>query len=182
MTVWVAMLRGINVGGRNTLAMADLRRLVGDLGHADVATYIQSGNVVFSSHRNDREAMSDEISDAIKGHGGLSVSVVMRTSDEMAAIARRHPHDGQFDPKLLHVVFLAATPRPGAAAVLDPHRYAPDRWFVDGSEVYVTYPEGSARSKLTLDVFERQLGTSGTARNLNTVRKLVEFARPAPEA
>ncbi len=180
MTRWIALLRGINVGGRNVLAMADLRAAMRELGFDNVATYIQSGNVVFDvagAAAQDESALADRIAAAIAERDGLSVRVVLRTVAELTQAAAGHPDaDSGIDSKLLHVAFLDAAPSAAAMAALDPRPYEPDGWTVVGRDVYVRYPNGSARSRLTLDVFERAFGVTATARNVNTVRKLVELA------
>ena len=173
---WVALLRGVNVGGSNRLPMAALRETVASLGFDDVATHIQSGNVVFSAAGTER-SLADALRAAVAERHDLAVPVVVRSAEELARIAAGHPDaDGELDPKLLHVQFLDRAPDPEAAAAIDPIPFEPDRWALHGREIYVCYPNGSARSKLTIDVFERALGVTATARNLNTVRKLAELS------
>ena len=181
MTRWVALLRGINVGGSNQLAMADLRATMERLGFENVATYIQSGNVIFDAAGTapaaDEARTARRIADGIVEQHGLNVPVVVRPADDLRRVATSHPDiESGIDPKLLHVVFLDEAPSPDRVAGLDPARYEPDAWAVIGREVFVRYPNGSGRSKLTIDVFERAFGCTATARNLNTVRKLVELA------
>jgi uncharacterized protein (DUF1697 family) len=174
-TRWIALLRGINVGGGNRLPMADLRVTMIELGFERVTTYIQSGNIVFDAADADEQRLAERLAAAIAERHGMSVPVVLRTAAEIGRIAVRHPEiGGGLDPKFLHVHFLDATPQ--SVASLDPSAHAPDGWVVDGREVYVHYPNGSRRSRLTIDVFERAFGVTATARNLNTVRKLVELA------
>ena len=179
MTTWVALLRGINVGGANKVAMKDLRASVSSLGYADVVTYIQSGNVVFDTGDDATEsAVNEAIRSLLVETHGLEVPVVVRTATEFEGAADRHPDaDGGIDPKLLHVAFLDRTPAAAAVADLDPQEWDPDRWSLVGRELYLTYPDGSARSKMTIDRFERPWGVTATARNLNSVRKIVELAR-----
>ena len=100
--------------------------------------------------------------------------VVVRAGDELAGLADRHPFaaDG-IDPKLLHVAFLDR--RPDVAGGPDPDRWLPDRWAVAGRELFLAYPGGSARSKMTIDQFERPWGVTATARNLNTIVKLADL-------
>lgn len=176
---WAALLRGVNVGGSNRLPMAELRETVAALGFDDVATYIQSGNIVFSAPGTtaaDEPALTDRLRAAVSEHHGLSVPVVVRSADEIVRIANSHPDaDSGIDPTLLHVQFLDREPDAEAVDGVDPVVFEPDRWAVVGREIYVCYPNGSARSKLTLEVFERALGVTATARNLNTVRKLAEL-------
>lgn len=179
MTTWIAFLRGINVGGANKVPMAELRATVESLGHADVATYIQSGNVVFRADVTDEATVAAGLADAIAERHQLQIPVVVRSAEDLERIARTHPDaDGDVEPKFLHVVFLSAEPDAGATDSLDPRRFEPDRWVLDGREIYACYPHGSGRSKLTLDVFERTLGVAATARNLNTVHRMVEMSHP----
>lgn len=178
---WVALLRGINVGGANRLPMANLRETMQVLGFENVATYIQSGNVVFDTSAPDTSgemALAVRIREAMVERHGVDVPVVLRSADELLRIVTVHPAaESGIDPKLLHVLFLDREPCDTGEAI-DPQRYEPDHWTVTGREVYVTYPNGSARSKLTIDVFERALGVAATARNLNTVRKLAAMLPP----
>jgi len=179
-TRWIALFRGINVGGHNRLPMGDLTVTMQSLGFDNVVTYVQSGNVVFDAGADvdaDASALVERITAALEERHGLSVPALLRTAAALGSIAQGHPDAGSgLDPKLLHVVFLDRAPDASAAATIDPARYAPDGWTVDGDEIYVRYPQGSGRSKLTIDVFERALNVTATARNLNTVRKLVELA------
>jgi uncharacterized protein (DUF1697 family) len=172
-STWVALLRGVNVGGGNKVRMAELRATFEELGHTDVATYVNSGNVVFSAAAADvtESSLVESITAAIVDRHGLDVPVVVRAADDLARIAEGHPDDGgPIEPKYLHVVFLDAAP--STDRTLDAEPYEPDRFVVDGREIYSTYPDGSGRSKLTVEVFERAFGVTATARNLNTVRKL----------
>ena len=173
MTAWVALLRGVNVGGGNRLPMAEFRASIESLGYAEVATYIQSGNVVFSSE--DSEAtIVERIRAVVADRHRLSVPVVVRSGDELAGLAGRHRFaDDGTDPKLLHVAFLDR--RPDVTVGPDPDRWLPDRWAVVGRELFLAYPDGSARSKMTIDQFERPWGVTATARNLNTVVKLADL-------
>ncbi len=176
MTRWIALLRGINVGGHNRLPMADLRATASSLGHRNVTTWIQSGNLVFDSDESSPQVLAAELASAIEDRHGLRVPVVLRTREELAAIVGRHPGLGEDVPsKLLQVVFLSDSPPPDRVASLDPDSHAPDRWELHGREIFISYPEGSARSKLTIDVFERAFGVTATARNVNTVDRLVEI-------
>lgn len=181
MARWVGLLRGVNVGGGNRLPMSELRASVTAAGFTDVLTYIQSGNLVVDDDRDDDEpAIVQRLRDVLVGRHGLSVPVVVRPADEIARIGTAHPAAGTIDPKLLHVLFLDRAPDEvadaGGPAALDPTPFAPDTWSVAGREVYVTYPNGSGRSKLTIDVFERAWSVTATARNLNTVRELARLS------
>jgi uncharacterized protein (DUF1697 family) len=172
---YAAVLRGVNVGGRNKLPMTELRELMESLGCDGVVTYIQSGNAVFATELA-ADAAAGAIEELIGERFGLSVRVLLRTSDELAAIAAANPFLGRDDPAKLHVVFLEAPPDPDTVASLDPARSPGDEFTLSGREIFIHYRHGSGRSKLTLDWFERSLGVAGTARNWNTLLKLQELA------
>ena len=176
MAVWVVLLRGVNVGGANRLAMADLRDVVTSLGHSEVATYIQSGNVVLSTDRKDRAAMAEEICAGIKATSGLSVLAVLRTPKEMRASVAANPFEEVPAPARELITYLSAAPAADDIATLEPDRFLPDQFVLIGSELYGMYANGSGRSKMTLDYFEKRLHVHGTSRNLNTVAKLIELA------
>jgi uncharacterized protein (DUF1697 family) len=148
-------------------------------GFESVQTYVQSGNVVLDSPKN-RASVSASVAATIEAEFGFKVSVVVRSLDELAELAKSHPGDtGEIDPKLLHVVFLDQAASSAARTKLDElaEHYAPDAWSYSssGHELFVAYPNGSGISRLTLDVIERHLGATGTGRNLNTVRRLLEL-------
>ncbi|MGH3035655.1 MAG: DUF1697 domain-containing protein [Gaiellaceae bacterium] len=170
---FVALLRGINLAGRNKVPMAELRSALDSLGLEDVVTYIQSGNVVFRTRGGVRD-LAGSIEGGIEEAFGIDVVVLLRTPAELRKVAADNPflRTGA-DPSKLHVVFLSGKPTKKAAAGLDPDRSPPGEFKLRGREVYLHLPTGFGRSKLTVDYFERQLGVSGTARNWKTVTKLV---------
>ncbi|MEY2581211.1 MAG: hypothetical protein QOE09_1060 [Ilumatobacteraceae bacterium] len=176
MATWVVLLRGINVGGANRLAMADLRTLISDLGHTGVSTYIQSGNAVITSAREDRSKMAAEICERIAKDFGPVVSAVLRTPEELRASLAANPFSSESTGTSVLITFFAEAPNPADVAELDRDRFLPDRFEVIGSELYGYYPNGAGRSKMTLDYFEKKLHVRGTARNLNTVAKLIDLA------
>jgi uncharacterized protein (DUF1697 family) len=172
--IYVALLRGINVGGKNKIPMPKLRSLFEDLGHGEVTTLLQSGNVVFQGPSRASGKIIAGIEHGISETFGLEVTVLLRTHLEMKHVIAGNPfrtRDAEF--KSLHVMFLATAPAPAVVGKLDPDRSPPDEFQVGGREVYLRYPNGSGRSKLTIDYFERALGTSATARNWNTVTKVL---------
>jgi len=178
MTTYVALLRGINVGGKRKIPMAGLKSLFSSLGLEDVATYIQSGNVVFRSPTGDARDIATGIEQRIADVVGISVAVLLRTPAELAEIAGSNPFLGdRADLSKLHVVFLDGVPGADAVARLDPHRSPPDEFRLRGREIYLSLPNGAARSKLTIDYFERRLGVDATARNWNTLTKLVALTQ-----
>jgi uncharacterized protein (DUF1697 family) len=173
LTAYVALLRGINVGGRTKLPMAELRALMETLGHEDVVTYIQSGNVVFRSAAKEAKVASD-IAAGIKKEFGYQLPVIVRTRAQLAKVVAGNPYlKSGAEPSKLHVTFLAAKPTATAIAKLDPDRCPPDEFIVSGREIFMLLPNGMGRTKLTIDYFEKRLATQGTARNWNTVNKLL---------
>jgi uncharacterized protein (DUF1697 family) len=178
MHTFVALLRGVNVGGKNKIPMAGLKSSFSALGLEDVVTYIQSGNVVFRSPTRAARDLAAGIEQRVAKDFGVGVTVLLRTPSELEAIADGNPFlSGKADPSKLHVVFLSGRPAAGAVAKLDPERSPPDEFSVRGREIYLHLPNGAGRSKLTVDYFERRLGVRGTARNWKTLTKLVELTQ-----
>jgi uncharacterized protein (DUF1697 family) len=175
-TRYAALLRGINLGARNKLAMSDLRALVEKLGGEDVQTYVQSGNVVFTSSGTP-EDLESELSRLIRAERGLDVAVLVRTKAQLAKILAANPFlKAGADVKSLHVTFLAERPKRELVKALDPAASPPDELRVDGREVYLLCPNGYGRSKLSNAFFEKRLGEVATTRNWRTVTTLAELA------
>jgi uncharacterized protein (DUF1697 family) len=171
---FVALLRGINLAGRNRVSMPELRSALEALGLEDVVTYIQSGNVVFRSRTGGAQQLAAGIEGQIAEAFGIEVVVFLRTPAELANVAGGNPFlRAGADPSKLHVVFLSGRPAKTAAAELDPGRSPPDEFSLEGREIYLHLPNGFGRSKLTIDYFERRLGVGATARNWKTLTKLV---------
>ena len=179
MTAHVALLRAVNVGGRNRIPMPALRQALEDRGLAEVSTVLQSGNVVFEAAGSEA-AVAEAIRAAITTTFGFDAAVLVRTAAQLAAVAVANPFlaEGEArDPTTLHVAFLDRTPTAVAAARLDEERSPPDAFELRGREVYLSYPNGSGRSRLTLGYLERLLAVEATARNWRTVLRLAEAAR-----
>ncbi len=158
------------------LPMAELRTALSKRGFDDAQTYLQSGNVVLAPGRVRLADLPAALEAAIAEDFGLEVRVMTRTRSELATVAGAHPFQGDHsNPSLLHVVFMEKAPAAAKVADLDPDRSPPDRFEVRGREIYLSYPNGQGRSKLSLDYFERVLGVAGTARNWNTVTRLLEM-------
>jgi uncharacterized protein (DUF1697 family) len=175
--VHVALLRGINVGGKNKLPMKDLACLFEDAGCREVRTYIQSGNVVFQAPPRVADTLAGRIADAIERRFGFRAPVVLRGAAELAAVARSNPFLARGgDADRLHVMFLASAPTKAQVGALDPQRSPPDEFVVRGREVYLSLPNGAARTKLTNAWFDAKLGTVSTGRNWRTVLQLAEMA------
>jgi uncharacterized protein (DUF1697 family) len=174
----VALLRGVNVAGKNRIPMSELKSLLSSLGLQDVVTYIQSGNVVFRSPGGDAHAVADDIEQRIAKDFGVDVTVLLRTPAELKSVAGSNPFlSREADLSKLYVVFLSDRPAANGVAGLDPERSAPDEFSVRGREIYLHLPNGSGRSKLTIDYFERRLVVAATARNWNTLIKLVALTQ-----
>ena len=175
---YVALLRGINVGGKNKLPMKDLAWMFAAAGCGDVKTYIASGNVVFKATAKLVERLPVLISKRIEERFGLEVPVVLRRDKEMEAVVGASPFAGPgADFDYLAVLFLADLPSHGAVSRLDAKRSPPDEFVVRGREIYLRCPNGFAKTKLTNDYFDRTLETTSTGRNWRTVLKLVELTK-----
>ncbi len=176
---YVALLRGINVGGNNKLPMKDLAALFEKAGCSDVVTYIQSGNVVFHAEPGLAKGIAALLQKAILKAHKIDVPVIVRSAAELRKIAAKHPHMAPgAELKALHVAFLAQRPtrRPRWPAWI--RRGSPqDVFSVKGSEVYIRYSlAGLAKSKLNNQYLDSRLGTVSTMRNWNTVLKLLELS------
>ena len=174
MTTYVALLRGINVGGHRPVGMPALRGLFEGLGYPNVATYIQSGNVVFDASGRDTRAITEELELAILGELGFGVDVVVRSAAEMAAVVAGNPFVPRVtDTKALHVAF-ARDPIKGAPTV--DRDIAPGEARIGSGVIYLHAPGGFGRSKLTDALLKRLAGSLVTTRNWNTVTRLAELS------
>jgi uncharacterized protein (DUF1697 family) len=188
MPTHIALLRGINVGGHNKVSMTDLRQVFESLGHTEVATYIQSGNVVFTPGGTGTVLGNAEhagaLEQAIASATGVSPKVVVLTADELDQVVRENPFPDEPNPKCLHAVFYATGPGPDADAVAAAQRQAEERGSRDEAQVkgrtlYLHTPDGLGRSELANLLLARARGAAaaGTARNWATVTKLVSLCR-----
>jgi uncharacterized protein (DUF1697 family) len=173
-TTHLALLRGINLGGKNKLLMKDLIEMFVKAGCTDVRTYIQSGNVVFNAAPGVAERLPGLITAHIAKSLGYRTPVVLRTAEQLGDVVRKNPFlEMGAAEETLHVMFLADLPSARGVEGLDPNRSVPDAFIVRGQEVYLQLPNGVARSKLTNDYFDSKLVTTSTARNWRTVIKLL---------
>jgi uncharacterized protein (DUF1697 family) len=169
---WVALLRGINVGGHKRVAMADLRALLESLGYHDVRTHLQSGNAVFNTGRRRAEDLAAQIASRIDVDLGLEVKVLIRTSKALNAIVEANPFPAQgADPKELHVAFLSSGPR---ADGIDRDVLPLGEFEIGDRVIYLRLPKGISGSNLP--DWERLLGLSVTTRNWNTVTRLRDIS------
>lgn len=171
----VALLRGINVGGKHKLAMGELRDLAATLGAEDVSSYIQSGNLVFTASASTVKVFGDRLETAIAEAYGFEVPVVIRDRNAWLGLVAQNPFVEQgVDPNALHIAFLKAKPAEKLRSSLDPERSPGDtwRWSVDGAALYLWLPNGVGRSKLTNVYLDKALGTTATVRNWKTAEAL----------
>jgi uncharacterized protein (DUF1697 family) len=187
----IALLRGINLGGRNRVAMPALRQVVESLGHTDVSTYIQSGNVLFTTRRKDRAKLAADLERAIEQELGVSSRVVVLTREELGRVVADNPHSHEENPKAVHAVFLSGKPE---KELVDRVRAAEDEAAAQGSRdsatfvgttLYLHTPDGYGKSELAKKVMrfsQPRTVFTGTARNWATVTKLLELAADEAES
>ncbi|WP_406279323.1 DUF1697 domain-containing protein [Embleya sp. NBC_00896] len=171
MTKYVALLRGINVGGHRKVPMADLRRTLTELGYTEVRTLLQSGNAVFEAAEQPTADLVAAIEPQLLAEFGFAVDVMVRSADELRAVAAANPLEVR-DPAKLAVAFLAEAPDPDVSAGLDPKSYAPDELRTGERELYMYCPDGLGKARVT-PILMRRLGGAATVRNWNTVTKLL---------
>jgi uncharacterized protein (DUF1697 family) len=178
MPTHVALLRGINVGGHNLIAMSDLRDFLEERGLTGAKTLLQSGNAVFSSRRTGA-GLERWLESEAKKRFELSIDYFVRTATEWDAIiaANPFPKEAERDPSHLLVLCLKKAADPKDVKSLQEAIKGPEQIRVDGKQLYAVYPAGIAGSKLTITLIEKKLGTRTTGRNWNTVRKLAALAK-----
>ena len=179
MPVQIALLRGINVGGRATVAMSDVRDLFEAAGYAGARTLLQSGNVVFECDRLTRAALELRLETEMKKRLGLSIDYFVRSGMEWAKVVERNPfpREAKNDPGHLLVMFFKKAPQAKFVSALRAEVRGPEVIRADGKQLYIVYPAGIGRSKLSGTVIERKLDQRGTARNWNTVLKLANLCQ-----
>jgi uncharacterized protein (DUF1697 family) len=165
----VGLLRGINLGAKRRIAMADLRELMAELGYEDVRTVLASGNVVFTGSK---AKAREKIERALEQRFGFNVDVVLRTMDELHAVVADEPFGDEVDNETRYfVVFLPERPD---VSSLDGVDFAPDKFDVGGREIYAWCPDGLQNSRLMKALGKPGIGTTATVRNMATVKKLLE--------
>lgn len=172
MTDAVLLIRALNVGG-NRLSMADLKTLCEEAGMVNPRTYLQTGNVIFTPRKADRRRMPARVEQLIEERHGFRVDTVVRTVEELRKVVEKNPlAGGDRKPNWLLIMFLADAPDVTALRELRRACDGPEEMAIRGADLYLYYPDGIGRSKLTNALIERHLGVRGTARNLNTVTAL----------
>lgn len=175
MTVYVSLLRGVNVGGKNKLPMKDLVVVLEKLGLRGVETYIQSGNVVFESRPLKESTLESRIQDAIENEFGFGPDVCVRDADALNQAVAGNPFPkADADPTAVHLTFLAKVPKDVDTEALAALAGPKEKYVLDGRVFYLFAPDGYHKSKLATKL-ERTLGVSATSRNWRTVRKLQEM-------
>lgn len=182
MTIYIALLRGINVSGHRIIKMADLKGMFESLGLSNVKTYIQSGNVVFTSDE-DADDLSKRLEQEIDAVFGFDVPVVIRTAEELEQIMLACPFevDSLPEKERPYTALLSATPSPEGIEQLLAVPVITEEFRVIDREVYILYGQAVHKSKLTNNLLEKKLGVAATTRNWQTMSKLTEIARAMRE-
>lgn len=175
MVRFVGLLRGINVGGHKRLKMTRLIELFSLAGAAEISTYIQSGNVLFSSGSvGEARTVLSRVERRLEDEDGIVSPIVLRTEGALREALEGHPFIGEeADERMLSVGFLSDKPKKELVKLLQPHRSPGDRFVVSGSDIYLHTPNGIAKSKLSVSYFDSTLGVVTTVRNLKTLRAIV---------
>ncbi|NLA37277.1 MAG: DUF1697 domain-containing protein [Actinobacteria bacterium] len=173
MTKSVALIRG--VGGKTAMKMAELKAALTEAGMADVSTLQVAGNVVFDPAGRTAEEWERLVHDVVLDRFGFDLAVIVRSHDELVDLARRNPYHGAAEPKWVMTTVLTEPAEQDKVAAIDHAFGLPDEFVVDGVEIFTRYEAGVGVSKIHTAWFERQLGVVGTARNANTIAKLIEL-------
>jgi len=178
MAVIISMLRAVNVGGHNKIKMDALRALYESLKLRDAQTYVQSGNVIFRSDERDIARIAKRIEEGIERKFGSRPAVILRTAAEMREVIARSPFAKRhgIEPGKLVVSFLAGDPGEEAREKVRQIKCDPEELRIEGRELYIYFPNGQGRSKLSGAALEKMLKTQGTGRNWSSVTKMLEMA------
>jgi uncharacterized protein (DUF1697 family) len=178
MAVIISMLRGVNVGGHNKIKMDALRALYESMKLREAQTYVQSGNVIFRTDERDIARLAKRIEDGIERKLGFRPDVILRTATEMREVIARNPFAKRrgIEPSKLLVTFLGSDPGAEAREKILQIKCDPEELRIEGRELYIYFPNGIGRSKLSWAGLEKTLKTPGTARNWNSVTKMLEMA------
>jgi uncharacterized protein (DUF1697 family) len=176
--VYIALLRAVNLGNYNQVAMADLRDCLGRLGLGNPRSLLQSGNLVFQSDERRGDKLERLLETEVEKRLGLRTDFFVRSAEEWKALVSHNPFpkEAERDPGHLVVVCLKAAPDAAALKALQEAITGPELVGAEGKQAYVVYPNGIGRSRLTMTMIEKKLGARGTGRNWNTVLKLEALA------
>lgn len=177
MRSYVTILRGINVGGKNLIRMADLRKELTNLTLYNIQTYIQSGNIVFQANSNDPSELQLKIHHLIKAKWGFDVPVIAITGKEFSDIIMNHfcQKDSSFDPAYSHITFLSEPHNIGETEKIENNKSPGEVYKLSDRAVYLYFPAGYGKTKLDNSFFEKTLGVTATTRNYRTSMKLLEM-------
>jgi uncharacterized protein (DUF1697 family) len=175
---YVALLRGINVGGYKPIKMDQLRDAFVTMGFEDVKTYVQSGNVAFKAPSQACENLAKRIQENVFGQFGISVSVLVKTPKELNAVMKNNPFlkETGIDTSKLHVTFLSRAPEKNALKMLASIAASPDQFRYSGEAIYLYCPNGYGETKLSNNALEKMLKVAATTRNWKTVNQLYEMS------
>lgn len=179
MAVVISMLRAVNLARHQRVAMEPLKELYTSIRLRDPQTYVQSGNVIFKTDERDLARLAKRIEDAIERRFGFRSDVILRTAAEMSAVVAKNPFAKRkgIEPNKLLVSFLVSDPGEEARKQVREIKNAPEEMWIDGRELFIYYPAGMGRSKLPMARIQKALNTPATARNWNSVTKMLEIAR-----
>ncbi|HNB51237.1 MAG TPA: DUF1697 domain-containing protein [Anaerolineales bacterium] len=177
MTTYISLLRGINLGAHYKIKMPDLTALYESLGLTNVQTYVQSGNVVFTSEETDHARLEEAIKAKIEEVYGYNVPILVLAAEELRRIAQANPFltERNANPAHLHVTFLAAPPDAERVRGFVPPKSGEDEFILAGRAIYLLCPNGYGQTKLTNNLFENKWKVQATTRNWRTVSALVEM-------
>ena len=175
MAMFVALLRGINLGPRNRVPMAELRAALEEAGYEGPRTHLQTGNVILRTSGSAKK-VGESVGEVVQKEFGLDIPVIVRTAAQIEKVASENPFS-KADAATLHVAFLESKPTAAAARKLSDLTFDPEEFELRGSELYLRYPAGLGRSKMSPSLFEKGLETSATVRTWKVVTKLAELAR-----
>jgi uncharacterized protein (DUF1697 family) len=177
-SIYIALLRGINVSGHKPVKMDQLRKAFEELAFEDVKTYVQSGNVVFKAPARGAANLTKKIEEKVVRQFGFSVSAVVKTAEDIANVIENNPlvKEEGIDPSKLHVTFLSSPPEATALKKLDSLSVAPDRFHCSREAIYLYCPNGYGKTKVSNNVLEKMLKVTATTRNWKTVNQLYEMS------
>jgi uncharacterized protein (DUF1697 family) len=179
MKTFISLLRGVNMAGHNKIKMTDLSSLYKKIGLKDVETFIQSGNVVFTDPGNLSETdLTEQIEDAVSKKFKYNIPVIIRTPEEFREIVSLNPFSDveNFNPEKLAVIFLYEKPSEAQIEKVKNIDYPPDKFIINGKEIFIYCPNGFGKSKIYTGFFENKMKVSGTGRNWNTINALLKIA------
>lgn len=178
MPKYIALLRGINVSGKNIIKMEALKQLCSQLGFLQIQTYIQSGNLIFEAEQKDHLQLASEISAAIAKEYGYHVPTIVLSIETLTSIANNNPYINENkDASFMHITFLGTKPKSDADIQIQAKLQADEAYSITPNAVYLYCPSGYGNTKLTNQFLEKQLGAQATTRNWKTIQTLIQLAK-----